>query len=123
MAGSRDETTFACKGEEARVEPHQVAFRFGYRSCEIIEPQFSSAAAQGFKGANMAAHERFEGLAECELQAHLAAVAFHQAKGIQLARRSVVEQSAEVPPICRSARPVPAPCARTLVGKRPTNPS
>jgi hypothetical protein len=38
------------KGEEARVEPHQVAFMFGDCGCEIIEPQFSSTAAQGFKG-------------------------------------------------------------------------
>ena len=48
---------------------------------------------------HVAAHERFETLAMGELQVHLAAVAFHQAEGVPLARSPVVEQSPEVSPI------------------------
>jgi len=48
---------------------------------------------------HMAAHEGFETLAVRELQVHLAAVAFHQAEGVQLAWRPVVAQDSEVPPV------------------------
>jgi hypothetical protein len=72
---------------------------FGNGSGEIIEPQFARAAAQRFKGVEVAAHEGFEALAVCELQVHLSAVALHQAKGVQFARRPVVGQGSEVSPI------------------------
>ncbi len=91
MAGAWDETTFAGKGEKAWVEPYQAAFVFGYGSREIIEPKLAGAAAQRLESVDVAAHEGFEALAVGELQVHLATVAFHQAEGIQLARRSVVE--------------------------------
>jgi hypothetical protein len=99
MAGARDEIILAGEGEEARVEPHQVAFMFGNCRGEIIKPQFACAAAQDLEGMHMAAHEGLETLAMRELQVHLAAVAFHQAEGVQLARRPVVAQGAEVSPI------------------------
>src|SRR5690242_1580078 len=99
MTGSRNETTFAGKGEKAGVETNQVAFVFRYCGREIIEPQLASAATKRCESMDVASHEGFESLAVGELQVHFAAVAFHQAKGIQLARYSVVEQGAEVPPI------------------------
>ena len=72
---------------------------FGNGRGEIIKPQFARAAAQDLEGMHMVAHEGFETLAMRELQVHLAAMAFHQAECVQLARRPVVAQGSEVSPI------------------------
>ena len=48
---------------------------------------------------DVAADEGLEALTVRELQIHLAAVAFDQAKGVKLARGAVVNQRAEVAPV------------------------
>jgi hypothetical protein len=82
VTGPRNETALAREGEEAGIEPHQVAFVLGDGRGEIIEPQFPRAATQGLEGMHVTTHESFETLAVRELQVHLAAMAFHQAEGV-----------------------------------------
>src|SRR5580658_2947431 len=99
MTSARDESVVAGESEKARIEPHQVALMFSDSRREIVEPKFAGTALKGFECMDVAADERLEVLAMRELQVHLAARAFHPAERVQLARSTVVQQSAEVPPV------------------------
>lgn len=84
MASARIEAELARKGQETRIETHQVAIMFGDRGGEIVIGQLARDPAQGLKGMYMAADECFEALAVGELDVHLAAVAFNDGEGIKL---------------------------------------
>src|ERR1700751_2652540 len=99
MAGSRQETVFAREGQKARMETDQVAIMLGHRSCQIVIPEFACDPAQVMKGMNVAAHESFKALAVSELHIELAAVAFHQAEGVELARVALVSKHTEMAPV------------------------
>ena len=62
MASARNETRFASKGEEARIEAHQIAFVLGDRAREIVEPEFASAAPELLESVQVAADKSFETL-------------------------------------------------------------
>src|SRR5271157_1081866 len=69
LPGRRDvtspwnKTILARETEKPRIEAHQVAFVFGDRGGEIIEPDFTRAAGHLFEGMNVTTHEGFETLA------------------------------------------------------------
>ena len=90
MTGTGDECVFASKGEEARIETDQIAFVLGHGRRQIVEPQFTGAAAEFLKGVNVTADEGFEALAVSEFQIHLAAVRFDQVEGVELASGAVI---------------------------------
>lgn len=70
----------------------------GDRGGEIIEPEFAGTATELFESVNVTADKSFETLA-VSVQVHFAAVAFHQAESVELARSTVVSQSSEVAPV------------------------
>lgn len=90
MAGAWDEAVVAGEGEKAWIEAHQVALVFRDSGGQIVEPEFTRAALERVEGMDVTADECLEVLAVRELQVHLAAVAFDQAKRIELARGAVV---------------------------------
>ena len=99
MTGSRQETVLACEGKKAGLETHQVAIVLGDGRCQIVIPKFARDATQIVKGVNLTAHESFKALAMRELHIQLAAVALHQAEGIELAAVALVGKSAEMTPV------------------------
>ena len=99
MAGARNEAAFASEGEEARVEADQVAIVFGDGGSQIVEPDLTACAGEELKSVDVTADESLESLAMSELQIHFAAVRFHQAEGVKLARGAVVNKRAEVAPV------------------------
>jgi len=72
---------------------------FGHGSRQIVVPELAGNPAHGLEGVEMTANESFETLTVGELHGQLAAVTFHQAEGIELARLTTVEQGAEVSPL------------------------
>ena len=68
------------KPKKARIETHQVAIVFGDRRGEVVVPDLAAGTGQKLEGMDVTADEGLETLAVSELQIHLAAVAFHQAK-------------------------------------------
>jgi hypothetical protein len=99
MTGARNEVVFAGKRKEAGIEADQIAVVFCNCGCEIVEPDFTAAAAHVLEGMDVTANERLEALAMSELDIHASAVALDHTEGIELARRAVVDQRAEVPPV------------------------
>jgi hypothetical protein len=99
VTGARNEAAFAREGEEARIEADQVAIVFGDSSSQIVEPDLTAGAGEELKSVDVTAGESLESLAMSELQIHFAAVRFHQAEGVKLARGAVVNQRAEVAPV------------------------
>src|SRR5438309_4055885 len=99
MAGSRQETVFAREGQKAGVETDQVAIVLGNGSRQIVIPKFTCDSAEVVKGVNVAAHESFEALAVSELHIQLAAMAFHETEGIELAGVALVGKDAEMAPV------------------------
>src|SRR3989442_3845687 len=99
MAGSRQETVFAGEGEKAGMETHQVAIVLGDGSRQIVIPKFARDSAQVVKGVNVTAYESFKALAVSELHVQLAAVALHQAEGIELPRVALVGKHTEMSPV------------------------
>jgi hypothetical protein len=59
------------------------------------------------KGMNVAAYESFKALAVSELHIQLAAVAFHEAEGIELTRVALVSKHTEMAPVDLEALPGP----------------
>jgi hypothetical protein len=70
MTGSGNEIKFASEGEEAGVEPQQVAFMFGDCRGKIVEPDFVSGATQELKSVDVTARG-FEVLPVRELSTFL----------------------------------------------------
>jgi hypothetical protein len=92
MTGAWDEVVFPREGEEARVEAHQVGFVFSDDSGEIVVPQFTRNPTHRVKRVDVTTDEGFECLALREFQVEFSAVALHQRKRVELARRTVVDQ-------------------------------
>ena len=107
MTGSRQETVFAGKGEKAGLETLQIAIVLGDGSRQIVIPEFARHSTEVMKGMNVTAHESFKDLAVSELHIELAAVAFHQTEGIQLARVPLVGKNPEMAPVDLEALPGP----------------
>jgi hypothetical protein len=99
VTGARNETAFAREGEKARIEADEIAIVLGDGGGEIIEPDLAARAREEGKGVNVTPGESLEGLTMGELQIHLAAVRFDQAKGVKLACGAVVNQRAKVAPV------------------------
>src|ERR1700683_2894821 len=99
MAGTRNKAILAGESQKARIEAHQITFMFSHRGAETIEPQLTSTATELIKGMNVTAHESLEVLAMSKFEIHLAAMAFHQAEGIELARGAGIEQRSKVAPV------------------------
>lgn len=99
MTGARQETVLAREGEKARMEPHQIAIVLGDGRRQIVIPKFACDSTQVVKGVKVTAHEGFKALAVRELHIELAAVAFHQAEGIELARMALIRECAEMAPV------------------------
>ena len=81
------------------METHQIAIVPGDGRRQIVVPEFACDSTQEVKGVNMTAHESFKALAVSELHVELAAVAFHQPKGIEFASVAVVGEDAEMTPV------------------------
>lgn len=81
------------------MEAHQVAIMFSHRGGKVVVPQLAGNAAQSVESVQVAANESLETLAVGELDIEFAAVTFHQAKGVELARRAGVVQRPEVAPV------------------------
>src|SRR5947209_6404020 len=62
VTGSRYETAFARKSEEARIEANQIAVVLGDSRGQIVEPDFAAHSAEVLKSVDVAACESFEGL-------------------------------------------------------------
>src|SRR5260370_41010808 len=85
----------------------RVAIGEGVRRCQIIEPQSGCDSAQELEGVDVTAHEGLETLTVSKLDKQFAAVTFHQAEGIELARVTLVEKCPEVTPVDLEAFPRP----------------
>ena len=81
------------------MESHQIAVMLRDGRGEIVVPKLASDASHCRESMQVAAHEGFETLAMGELNVEFAAVAFHQAECVKLARCAGIVQRAEVAPI------------------------
>jgi len=99
MAGTRNETIVASKGEKARMESHKVSIVFGDDGGHVVEPELACHTGHGFERMDVTTHQSLKRLAVSKLEIHLPAVTFDQAEGIQLARCAVIVKRPEVTPV------------------------
>lgn len=71
----------------------------GHRRGQVVEPDLPGDATKELEGVKVATSESLECLTVGELQVDLSAVAFHQAKRVELSRSAVVDQCSEVAPV------------------------
>jgi hypothetical protein len=74
---------------------------------EVVVPEFACDSCHRLEGVDMTADEGLEALAVGELHKQFAAVTFHQTKGIELARVTLVEKGTEMTPVDFESFPRP----------------
>src|SRR5260370_827080 len=72
VTGTREETVFASKSEEARMESNQIAIVLRHGRGEIVVPKLASDASHCREGMQVATHEGFETLTMGELNVEFA---------------------------------------------------
>src|SRR5580693_1312567 len=78
---------------------------FGDSGGEIVIPEFPCDPAQELESVDVTAHEGLETLTVSKLDKQFAAVTFHQAEGVELARVPLVEKCTEMTPVDFEAFP------------------